>query len=154
MEFTPSSLVGTHEDTFNSMATSIFANNAFSVSVNRSAINSTKSAGVVLWLATLVLIFNVSLIISGIMADSSEFVGALHDNLVVEPHSFAVMDEALSLFFFSAILLICLLGIPVRPGVFTRAGIVISRQTAKVVNDDYRQPFVQQSGSRAPPSDK
>lgn len=154
MEFFCRHYVGPNEDTFNSMATSTFTTNALAVFVNRTAIDSTKSVGVVLWLATLVLLFNVTLIISGIMADSSEFVGALHDNLVVEPHSFAMMDEALSLFFFSAILLICLLGIPVRPGLFTRASIVTSRQMLKVVNDDYRQPFVQQFGSRAPPSDK
>ena len=76
------------------MITSLLTNNAYAVSLNRMAIDSTTRVGVVLWLATLVLVFNVSLIISGIMADSSEFVGALHDNLVVEPHSLAVMHDS------------------------------------------------------------
>ena len=136
------------------MITSLLTNNAYAVSLNRMAIDSTTRVGVVLWLATLVLVFNVSLIISGIMADSSEFVGALHDNLVVEPHSLAVMHEALSVFFFSAVLLICLLGIQLQPAPLARAGVAASPKPVLLVNDDYRQPFVQQSGSRAPPSDK
>ena len=48
------------------MITSLLTNNAYAVSLNRMAIDSTTRVGVVLWLATLVLVFNVSLIISGI----------------------------------------------------------------------------------------
>ncbi|MEG3767567.1 hypothetical protein [Alteromonas sp. 14N.309.X.WAT.G.H12] len=121
-------------------------------SMNRIALNSTKCVGVLLWLATLILIFNVVLIISGTMADSSEFVSALHDNLVVEPHSLAVMQHALSLY--TPLLLISFVGIRFIQTQSSRQVIFESPEPLLVVHDDYRQPFVQQFGCRAPPSDR
>ncbi|MBU2979645.1 hypothetical protein [Alteromonas sp. C1M14] len=121
-------------------------------SMNRIALDSTKCVGVLLWLASLILIFNVVLIISGTMADSSEFVGALHDNLVVEPHSLALVQHALHLY--TPLLLISFIGIRLVRTQAVRKVIIESPDPLLVIYDNYRQPFVQQFGCRAPPSDK
>ena len=136
------------------MTTSMPSISTHSIGFNRIALDSTKCVGVLLWIASLVLIFNVTLIISGTMADSSEFVGALHDNLVVEPHSVALAHEALAVFLYPAALLICFIGFRLAPVSSGRSPVSKSRQPILVVHDNYRQPFVQQFGSRAPPSDK
>ena len=122
-----------------------------SMMFNRVAFDSTKAVGMLLWIATLVLLFNIATIISGIMADSSEFVSALHDNLVVEPHFLAGARETLSVFFLSTTLLLCLIGLKLNPLAFSRSRVTNTNKPIFVLNDTYRQPFVQQFGSRAPP---
>ncbi|MBU3021198.1 hypothetical protein [Aestuariibacter sp. A3R04] len=122
-----------------------------SVVFDRVVLDSTKAVGMLLWIATLVLLFNVTTIISGIMADSSEFVSALHDNLVVEPHFLAIAHVSLSVFFLSTTLLLCLIGLRLYPRAFARSRVSKVATPIFVLNDTYRQPFVHQFGSRAPP---
>lgn len=131
-------------------STEIILQSAFQASMQKIQ-NYTTGVGAFLWVANLALLFNVALVASGTMADSAEFVSALHDNIVVEPFLVATLNQALSLFTLPTIILV-LVGLQVHSCATSRASFIGNNQPVPFVFQDYPQPFIQKIGSRAPPT--
>lgn len=110
----------------------------------------TSGVGSILWLANTALLLNVVLVISGTMADSTEFVSALHESLVVEPFVIAFTNHTLSQFVVPLITLI-LIGLLVKAIAVAKALMTKKRRPVSYPHPTFPQPFVQKLGSRAPP---
>ncbi len=110
----------------------------------------TSGVGVLLWLANAALLLNVVLVMSGTMADSTEFVSALNESLVVEPFVIALTNHTLSQFVLPIIILI-LSGLLVKAIAVAKALMIRKRCPISHPCPTFPQPFVQKLGSRAPP---
>ena len=119
-------------------------------SLIRPAVNYTNCVGATLWLAYTVLLLNVALVISGTMADATEFVSAFNESLVVEPFFIALANHTLSQFVVPTIALV-LVGLLVKATAIAKAHITKQRRLVPYLCPAFPQPFVQTVGSRAPP---
>ena len=116
----------------------------------RPAVNYTNGVGTMLWLANMVLLLNVALVISGTMADATEFVSAFNESLVFEPFVIALANHTLSQFIVPTIALV-LVGLLVKATAIAKAQITKQRRPITYLCPTFPQPFVQTVGSRAPP---
>ena len=119
-------------------------------SLIRPAVNYTNGVGAMLWLANIVLLLNITLVISGTLADSAEFVSAFNESLVVEPLFIALANHTHTQFNVPTIALV-LVGLLVKATAIAKAQITKQRRPLPYLCPTFPQPFIQTVGSRAPP---
>ncbi|NDV92481.1 hypothetical protein GTH32_14990 [Alteromonas sp. 345S023] len=132
------------------MATSSPSHTHWMYSFVQSVQQHASSVGTWLWMANVVLLVNVVLVLSGTMAEASEFVSAIQDNVVIEPYYLALLEQTLSQFI-SPVIILVLFGLKVHSCATARAAYEGDDRPLPFVFYEYPQPFIQQLGSRAPP---
>jgi hypothetical protein len=132
------------------MATSSSSQTYWMYCLVQSVQQHVSSVGTWLWMANVMLLVNVFLVLSGTMAEASEFVSAIEENVVIEPYYIALLEQTLSQFIVPVIILV-LFGLKVHSCATARAAYQGDDRPLPFVFYEYPQPFIQQLGSRAPP---